>query len=274
MVEQIRDLIITDKLGLGEQLSEQALAEQLGVSRTPVREAFLRLQTERLVEVKPQRGTFVFQYDTTELREICELRSVLEPGALRIAIKRDRDAVIKALARAVAGGRGRSSSRGPAAYQPYDTAFHETLVLASGNRELIAAYEKIAGRIRAIRFRLTRTMEQIQGSQRDHGLVVERARRRQRCRGRGRARAPCLQWLLGPGQDARAGAERSRGQGRGARGGTMKITKVRIRRLTGTMATEARCGRSGWSVRSTSTPSTASRVSGKAASRSTPTTSG
>ena len=67
--EQIRDLVITDKLGLGEQLSEQALAEQLGVSRTPVREAFLRLQTERLVEVKPQRGTFVFQYDTTELRE-------------------------------------------------------------------------------------------------------------------------------------------------------------------------------------------------------------
>ena len=91
MVEQIRDLIITDKLGLGEQLSEQALAEQLGVSRTPVREAFLKLQTERLVEVKPQRGTFVFQYDTTELREICELREVLEPGALRIAIKRDRD---------------------------------------------------------------------------------------------------------------------------------------------------------------------------------------
>jgi DNA-binding GntR family transcriptional regulator len=171
VVEQIRDLIITDKLGLGDQLSEQALAEQLGVSRTPVREAFLRLQTERLVDVKPQRGTFVFQYDTTELREICELRSVLEPGALRIAIKRDRDAVIKAL-RAQLQTAEAIVSRGPAAYQPYDTAFHETLVLASGNRELIAAYEKIAGRIRAIRFRLTKTMEQIQGSQRDHGLVV------------------------------------------------------------------------------------------------------
>jgi DNA-binding GntR family transcriptional regulator len=172
VVEQIRDLIITDRLGLGEQLSEQTLAEQLGVSRTPVREAFLKLQTERLVEVKPQRGTFVFQYDTTELREICELREVLETGALRVAIKHGRHKVIKALRAQLRAAAG-IVRQGPAAYQPHDTAFHETLVQASGNRELIAAYEKISGRVRAIRFRLTTTLEQIQGSQRDHGLVVE-----------------------------------------------------------------------------------------------------
>jgi DNA-binding GntR family transcriptional regulator len=172
VVDQIRDLIVTDKLGLGEQLSEQALAEQLGVSRTPVREAFLKLQTERLVEVKPQRGTFVFQYDLTELREICELREVLETGALRIALGRDRDGLIKELRSRNKTAQG-VVAKGPAAYQPYDTAFHETLVEASGNRELIAAYEKIAGRVRAIRYRLTTTMEQIQGSQRDHGMVID-----------------------------------------------------------------------------------------------------
>jgi DNA-binding GntR family transcriptional regulator len=171
VVEQIRDLIITDRLKLGEQLSEHALAEQLGVSRTPVREAFLRLQTERLVEVRPQRGTFVFRYDMTELREICELREVLEPGALRIAAKRDRDGLVKTLSAQLKAAAG-IVSQGPAAYQPYDTAFHESLVHAGGNRELIAAYAKISGRVRAIRFRLTKTMEQIQGSQRDHGLVV------------------------------------------------------------------------------------------------------
>src|SRR5579862_9332248 len=70
VVDRIRDLIVTGKLELGEQLSENALAEQLGVSRTPVREAFMRLEAERLVEVKPQRGTFVFRYDASELREI------------------------------------------------------------------------------------------------------------------------------------------------------------------------------------------------------------
>jgi DNA-binding GntR family transcriptional regulator len=172
VVDQIRDLIITDRLGLGEQLSEQALAEQLGVSRTPVREAFLKLQTERLVEVKPQRGTFVFQYEMTELREMCELREVLETGALRIALGRDRDGLIKELRARHKTAEG-IVVKGPAAYQPYDTAFHQTLVEASGNRELIAAYEKISGRVRAIRYRLTRTMEQILGSQRDHGMVID-----------------------------------------------------------------------------------------------------
>src|SRR5258708_2618505 len=96
VIAEIRELIVSGRLPLGEQLSEGALAEQLGVSRTPVREAFLRLETERLVEVRPQRGTFVFQYDATELREICELREGLETGCLPITLARDRPPLIAA----------------------------------------------------------------------------------------------------------------------------------------------------------------------------------
>ena len=171
VVDQIRDLIITDKLALGEQLSENTLADQLGVSRTPVREAFLRLEAERLVEVRPQRGTFVFRYDATELREICELREVLETGALRIALKGERNAVIAELRARVDAGEPIATFT-PAAYQPIDTAFHETLVRASENQELIGAYERISGRVRAIRFRLTKSQTQIEGSQRDHRQIV------------------------------------------------------------------------------------------------------
>lgn len=172
VVDQIRDLIITGKLGLGEQLSENTLAEQLGVSRTPVREAFLRLETERLVEVRPQRGTFVFHFDADELREISELRQVLETGALRIALSRDRDGVIAALAAAVEAAEPVLAD-GPEAYQVHDTAFHETLIRATENRELIDAYARISGRIRTIRYRLTRTRDQIAGSQRDHRSCLE-----------------------------------------------------------------------------------------------------
>jgi DNA-binding GntR family transcriptional regulator len=175
VVDQIRDLIITGKLGLGEQLSENTLAEQLGVSRTPVREAFMRLENERLVEVRPQRGTFVFQYDAIELREICELREVLETGALRIALARDREALIKALATEVEAAEP-ALALGPAAYQPFDTAFHDALVRASCNRELIDAYLQISGRIRAVRFRLTLTGKAIADSQNDHRDIVEAMR--------------------------------------------------------------------------------------------------
>jgi DNA-binding GntR family transcriptional regulator len=171
VVDQIRDLIISDKLALGEQLSENTLAEQLGVSRTPVREAFLRLESEGLVAVRPQRGTFVFQYDATELREILELREVLEAGALRIALGRDDARLGAALVVQVDAGEA-AMQLGPAAYQAVDTAFHETLVRASDNRELMDAYLRIASRVRAIRYRLTRTVEQIANSQATHRKIV------------------------------------------------------------------------------------------------------
>jgi DNA-binding GntR family transcriptional regulator len=62
--------------------------------------------------------------------------------------------------------------RGPAAYQAVDTAFHETLVRASDNQELIDAYLRIAGRVRAIRYRITRTVDQIGSSQSAHEKIV------------------------------------------------------------------------------------------------------
>ncbi len=172
VLDQIRDLIITNKLALGDQLSENALSEQLGVSRTPVREAFLHLAAERLVEVRPQRGTFVFQYDLTELREICELREVLETGAMRGAIKLDRRRLVDRLTEQVEAAEA-AILQGPAAYQSYDTAFHETLIKASDNRELIDAYQRISGRIRAIRYRLTTTQAQIAQSQHHHRGILE-----------------------------------------------------------------------------------------------------
>jgi DNA-binding GntR family transcriptional regulator len=172
VADQIRELIISGKLALAEQLSENTLAEQLGVSRTPVREAFLRLEAERLVVVRPQRGTFVFQYDVTELREICELREVLETGALRIATKRDRHKLVDLLGEKVEAAES-AVALGPASYQSHDTAFHETLVRASDNRELIEAYLRVSGRIRAIRYRLTTTQAQIANSQARHREIVD-----------------------------------------------------------------------------------------------------
>lgn len=172
VITQIRELIVSGRLALGEQLSESVLAEQLGVSRTPVREAFLRLETERLVEVRPQRGTFVFQYNLAELRDICELREVLETGALRIALSRNRtDAIARLEREADAPETARVVD--PALYQTFDNSFHDALVKASANEELIEAYERISGRVRAIRYRLTRSRRQIIGSQRGHREIVK-----------------------------------------------------------------------------------------------------
>ena len=172
VLDQIRELIVTGRLALGEQLSEGALAEQLGVSRTPVREAFLRLETENMVEVRPQRGTFVFYYDAEQLRDISELRGVLETGALRIALVRKRQQLIERLDQTASEAEA-AGIADAVAYQVHDAAFHGALIETTDNRELIEAYERISGRVRAIRYRFTHSPEQVGRSQRDHRDIVE-----------------------------------------------------------------------------------------------------
>jgi DNA-binding GntR family transcriptional regulator len=124
-----------------------------------------------MVDVQPQRGTFVFQYDARELREICELREVLETGALRIALKHHRAELIQALGAQVAAIDGAGPLE-PRAYQPFDAAFHDALVRGSDNNELIDAYGRISGRIRAIRHRLTRRPEQVTASHHVHVAIL------------------------------------------------------------------------------------------------------
>ena len=172
VADQIREMIVTGRFALGEQLSEGALAEQLGVSRTPVREAFLRLETEAMVEVRPQRGTFVFYYDAEQLRDISELRSVLEMSAVRIAVSRNRARLVANLDK-VASESEAAGTADAVLYQTFDAAFHGALIEATDNREMIEAYERISGRVRAIRYRFTHSAEQVGRSQRDHRTIVD-----------------------------------------------------------------------------------------------------
>jgi DNA-binding GntR family transcriptional regulator len=86
--EVIREAIIDGRLAPGQRLKEEELARELGMSRTPVREALLRLQSEGLVESLPRRGAIVRSYAVDELDEMYQLRAVLEGYAARRAATR------------------------------------------------------------------------------------------------------------------------------------------------------------------------------------------
>jgi DNA-binding GntR family transcriptional regulator len=88
---EIRNLIVSLDLAPGAVIEERALMEQLGIGRTPVREALRRLAQERLVEVYPRRGMFVTGVDVRELARLSEVRAVLEPEAARLAAERATD---------------------------------------------------------------------------------------------------------------------------------------------------------------------------------------
>src|SRR3954454_9399652 len=86
--ELIRDAIIEGRLEPGRRLKEEELARELGISRTPVREALLVLQAEDLVVATPNRGATVRIHDAKDLDDLYELRSLLEGHAARRAAER------------------------------------------------------------------------------------------------------------------------------------------------------------------------------------------
>ncbi|MGN6244883.1 MAG: GntR family transcriptional regulator [Motilibacteraceae bacterium] len=97
--ESLRASILGGEVAPGERLGEVELAEQLGVSRTPVREALRRLAADGLVEVLPNRGARVAQWTTEDLEEIYDLRAMLESHGAARAAERIEDAELPELRR-------------------------------------------------------------------------------------------------------------------------------------------------------------------------------
>jgi len=87
----IRGLIVSLELPPGAVIDERELMRQIGLGRTPVREALRKLAQEQLVEVFPRRGMFVTGVDVRDLARISEVRTALEPEAARLAAERATD---------------------------------------------------------------------------------------------------------------------------------------------------------------------------------------
>jgi DNA-binding GntR family transcriptional regulator len=153
--DEIRNRIVGGQFEFGEALSEIALANELGVSKTPVREAFLQLKNEGLVEILPQRGTFVFRMTIEELRQLSEMREVLEVNSLRFALRDGGETLIESLGPILEGMKAATDIKDPLLYREYDALFHTAIIHASGNRFMESAYNVIALRVQAFRNRLS-----------------------------------------------------------------------------------------------------------------------
>ena len=153
--DEIRARIIRGNFELGEALSENMLAAELGVSKTPVREALLQLKREGLVDIQPQRGSFVFQMNAQEAVELSELREILETAAVLRALERDPAALAAALTRIV--GQMRTAIEGDdfPGYRDLDADFHQAIVDHCGNGFLKESYAGITFRVQTLRTRLS-----------------------------------------------------------------------------------------------------------------------
>lgn len=141
--EFVKHELLTDPGMQGQFINEQVLADRLGVSRTPIREALLMLAAQDLVELVPKRGAYVAPMSGRELTELVEARGVIERHAVTFACEERPLAEMRdALA-------AQHLLRGPTQAKEFidaDTRFHTTLVRATGNAILTRTYEGLRDR--------------------------------------------------------------------------------------------------------------------------------
>jgi DNA-binding GntR family transcriptional regulator len=170
---EIRSRITTGRLALGARISDKQLAAELEMSRTPVREALVQLQSEGLVVMRPQSGTFVFDLTIEELRDICATRAILEAGAIRLAAETGSADPMARLGLLVGRAAIALDDGDLAQCDELDCQFHEGIVAASANAYLIRAYSGISDRLRALRHRLPRERERMARAIAQHRHIVD-----------------------------------------------------------------------------------------------------
>ncbi|MDI6631653.1 MAG: GntR family transcriptional regulator [Bacillota bacterium] len=151
--ESLREAIINGVLKPGERLMEVQLAEELGVSRTPVREAIRKLELEGLVVMLPRRGAYVAGISVKDMADVFEVRAALEALAAGLAAERITEEEMEELERSLVEILEVSDTQDLDTIVAYDTRFHDIIYRASRNTWLIQIISNLQDQLQ--RFRMT-----------------------------------------------------------------------------------------------------------------------
>ena len=148
----LRDAILTGKLVPGERLMENQLAEKLGVSRTPVREALRMLELENLVELVPRKGAQVLDMSEKDIVNILEVRSALEGLATSVACKKMSKEDLQQLKNMEVDFEKAVAENDVEHFVDIDEDFHDLIFAATENDKLINIFRNL--RIQLYRYRM------------------------------------------------------------------------------------------------------------------------
>lgn len=173
IAEELEELIFDGTFADGDRLDEVRLAEQFGVSRTPLREAFQRLALSGLVQLIPRRGAFVRQPGPVELMEMFEVMAELEAVCGRLAAKRISDRALDELNDANAKCQAAVDAQDSDAYYVENERFHRILYRESGNGFLEQEACKLHKRLKPFRRQQLRFRGRLAQSMDEHKAVVQ-----------------------------------------------------------------------------------------------------
>ncbi|KGP91001.1 GntR family transcriptional regulator [Pontibacillus chungwhensis BH030062] len=141
--QSLKEAILYRKIAPGTQLVEKTIAEQLSVSRTPIRHAMIRLEQEGLVTIVPNRGAFVVQPTVEEIRQAFVMRKELESTAARLAIDEITDEDLEVMRELVSSEKETYESADILRYIHVNKSFHMYLAQKTGNTFLQDYMERI-----------------------------------------------------------------------------------------------------------------------------------
>ncbi len=171
---RLRHEILTNQLPPGTQMSEPEYALRLGMSRTPVHEALLRLEAEGLVKLIPRHGARVLTVSVDDLREIYEILTSLESQAAgALAMRNPGREELAELERATIDMERALESRDLDAWADADRRYHRELLHLHGNSRLIAVVQKLSDQAHRARMLTLRQREFPRQSTEEHRQILD-----------------------------------------------------------------------------------------------------
>jgi DNA-binding GntR family transcriptional regulator len=176
--EMIKELILTLQVAPGTQLQIENLAEQMGISRTPVREALLRLEQEGLMRVVPRVGVFVTDTDKRDLEDLYELRELLESRATEEATKILTEDDLNHIDHLLEASESAIEEGNVDKFLETEIAFHAILTEHARNRRLVGIMDSLRDLTYRWRILSLQSLENIRLSLIEHQNIAKALRQK------------------------------------------------------------------------------------------------
>ena len=169
----LRQAILTGELKPGERLMEIHLADRLGVSRTPIREAIRKLELEGLVTMIPRRGAEVAQITEKSMKDVLEVRRALDALCAELACDRITDEELENLRLACDAFETAVKTKDAKKIAQADVALHDIIVRATGNQRLIQLVNNLSEQMYRYRFEYIKDSSQHQNLIDEHRIIYQ-----------------------------------------------------------------------------------------------------
>ncbi len=173
IVDFIKDSIVSGRLKPGERVPESEIAENLGISRTPIREAFRQLESEGFITVTPRKGAVVSPITDRDVKEFYEIKSLLEGYAARTACDKMTDKDIKRLEALNASMVKCEAKEDFKGFFRYDNDFHATFLRACGNDKLLTLVHALVQQFERFRMTALSLPGRMEVSLRQHSDIID-----------------------------------------------------------------------------------------------------